>query len=65
MIAAVSIGPVSVAIEADQTIFQSYSSGIISNISCGQKLDHGVLIVGFTKGYLNSIIDDIYTVSYF
>eukprot|EP00948_MAST-09A_sp_MAST-9A-sp1_P000174 g174.t1 len=51
MIAAVQRGPVSVAIEADQNIFQSYSTGVISNVSCGTKLDHGVLIVGFTETY--------------
>ena len=44
---AVSQGPVSVAIEADQAVFQSYKSGIISNASCGTSLDHGVLIVGY------------------
>lgn len=44
---AVAFGPVSVAIEADQRIFQSYSSGVITSDSCGTNLDHGVLIVGY------------------
>ena len=44
---AVSLGPVSVAIEADQSIFQSYSSGVIDSEDCGENLDHGVLIVGY------------------
>jgi len=48
---AVALGPVSVAIEADQSIFQSYKSGIISNASCGTKLDHGVLVTGYTSEY--------------
>lgn len=39
-------GPISVAIEADQPSFQSYKSGIIT-ASCGTRLDHGVLAVGF------------------
>ena len=44
---AVSIGPVSVAIEADRYIFQHYSTGVISGYFCGKNLDHGVLIVGY------------------
>lgn len=44
---AVSMGPVSVAIEADTKVFQSYSTGVITSPSCGTNLDHGVLIVGY------------------
>ena len=40
--------PVSVAIEADQSVFQFYSKGIISS-GCGTALDHGVLLVGYGK----------------
>lgn len=39
--------PVSVAIEADTSIFQFFHSGVITSTSCGQNLDHGVLVVGF------------------
>jgi cathepsin L len=39
-------GCVSVAIEADQTAFQYYSSGILTG-NCGTNLDHGVLVVGY------------------
>merc|ERR1712028_188626 len=46
MMAAVAKGPVSVAIEADQTGFQHYSSGVFSG-TCGTSLDHGVLVVGY------------------
>jgi len=48
--AAVASQPVSVAIEADQSGFQLYSSGIFTG-TCGTSLDHGVLAVGYgTQG---------------
>jgi C1A family cysteine protease len=48
LISAVNVGPVSIAIEADQLSFQSYKSGILAdNGKCGTSLDHGVLVVGY------------------
>jgi len=43
---AVTQQPVSIAIEADKSAFQSYTSGILSS-TCGTSLDHGVLLVGY------------------
>jgi hypothetical protein len=37
--------PISIAIEADQSSFQMYKSGVF-NGPCGTSLDHGVLLVG-------------------
>lgn len=39
-------GPVSVALDAGGSEWQSYSSGVIT--SCGTSINHGVLLVGFT-----------------
>ena len=44
---AVARGPVSVAIEADTSVFQLYSGGVVTSTKCGQELDHGVLVVGY------------------
>jgi len=38
--------PVSIAVEADQMVFQSYKSGVMTG-QCGTNLDHGILAVGY------------------
>jgi C1A family cysteine protease len=43
---AVAQQPVSIAIQANQAAFQSYTSGVITG-RCGNRLDHGVLAVGY------------------
>jgi len=45
--AAIAKQPVSVAIEADKMAFQGYTGGVITGSSCGTRLDHGVLAVGY------------------
>jgi len=47
LMAAVAAAPVSVAIEADTSVFQSYKSGVIKSAACGTNLDHGVLVIGY------------------
>jgi len=52
MMSALNVGPVSIAIEADQQAFQLYKSGVFT-ATCGSNLDHGVLAVGY--GTLNGV----------
>jgi len=47
LMAAVAKQPVSVAIEADTSVFQLYESGVLTSSGCGTSLDHGVLTVGY------------------
>lgn len=47
MKSAVAKTPVSVAIEADKSAFQLYKSGVLDSATCGNTLDHGVLVVGY------------------
>merc|ERR1719174_911370 len=47
LMAQVDKGPVSVAIQANKMVFQTYKTGILDSTKCGTKLDHGVLVVGY------------------
>jgi len=44
--AAIYTQPISVIVEADQDVFQSYSSGVITS-GCGVSLDHAITAVGY------------------
>jgi len=39
--------PLSVSIEADKSVFQSYKSGIFNSTACGTSLDHATNVVGW------------------
>ena len=39
--------PVLVAVEADQSVFQLYQSGVVDSDSCGTQVDHQLLLVGY------------------
>jgi len=43
---AVAAQPVSISVEADQSGFQFYRTGVF-NGKCGTNLDHGILLVGY------------------
>jgi C1A family cysteine protease len=45
--AAIAKTPVSVTLEADQTVFKMYKSGVLDNTDCGTVLDHAVAAVGY------------------
>jgi len=53
-------GPVSIAIEADQSTFQFYSGGVLTADGCGKQLDHGVLLVGM--GYDSQVNSEYWKV---
>jgi len=48
--AAVAAGPTTAVVEADKMAWQSYRSGVITR-GCGTKLNHQVLVVGYTPTY--------------
>jgi len=45
--AALNNQTVSVAIQADQSVFQFYKSGVLTSSACGTQLDHAVMSVGY------------------
>jgi C1A family cysteine protease len=47
MKSAVKRGPLSVVIEADKSVFQSYKSGIFNSTACGTHTDHATNVVGW------------------
>lgn len=45
--AAIDKQPVSITLDANSDVFQSYSSGILDSAKCGTELDHAVMAVGY------------------
>ena len=45
--AAIAIGPTSVTVCAENSIFGQYKSGIINSSACGTNLNHGITAVGY------------------
>jgi C1A family cysteine protease len=48
MMTSVTTAPMSIAIQANQIAFQSYSSGVLTS-GCGPLLDHAVQLVGYNS----------------
>jgi len=46
LLKALQLGPVSVAVEADKSVFQFYHDGVLDNKACGVQLDHGITLTG-------------------
>lgn len=44
---AIDTMPVSVAIQANKLVFQTYSSGVITSSKCGTSIDHAVVATGY------------------
>lgn len=47
--AAIAVNPVAVALEADNSVFQLYKSGVLNSSKCGYQIDHAVTAVGYGK----------------
>ena len=45
--AAIAKQPTNVGVEADKSVFNAYKSGILNSSTCGTKLDHAVVAVGY------------------
>ncbi|XP_065508577.1 procathepsin L-like isoform X2 [Caloenas nicobarica] len=51
--AVATVGPVSVAVDASGFHFHFYKSGVFSSVFCSQRVNHGMLAVGYGTGQDN------------
>lgn len=49
MMNAVDLKPTEISIDGSSYIFQSYSSGVITDTTCGSSTNHAVVIVGYNS----------------
>mgnify|MGYP000925334652 CR=1 FL=1 len=47
LLAAIANGPTSVTVEADRSVFQRYTGGVLNSSACGTQLDHAITAVGY------------------
>ena len=47
LLAAIANGPTSVTVDASSPVFHYYTSGVITDSSCGTALDHAITAVGY------------------
>ena len=47
LMAAIATGPTSVTVEADTSVFQQYTSGVLNSAACGTNLDHAITAIGY------------------
>ena len=47
LINALQEGPVSVAVDASSIAFRFYASGVVTSHTCGKKINHNMLAVGY------------------
>jgi len=47
LMAAIAVGPTSVTVEADRSVFQRYNGGVLNSAQCGTQMDHAITAVGY------------------
>jgi C1A family cysteine protease len=53
--AAVARQPIVVTVDASQSIYQFYKSGVISSTTCGTSINHAVTLIGYGKDSVTGV----------